>query len=254
MLTPYNQTAVFFPVIKKLLPAYTALGYVSREMVLRSEFLIYENNYSVFYAPHNDDYNPSAEIIMIGITPGWSQSKLAYETVLSQLQVDPSASYETLCRQAKLSSRFAGQMRTNLIHMIDQLPLAERLSIPEVSWLFRTDCPLLHTTSLIKYPVFLHKGGSFVNYSGYSPSLLTDDYLQHFICQSLSSELAMIPHIKMIIPLGNIVERALLTLFPEYSDRVLCGLPHPSGLNAHRISAFEHQKADLIQQVRRILN
>lgn len=46
------------------------------------------------------------------------------------------------------------------------------------------------------------------------------------------------PDLKLIIPLGKTVEDTFLTLYPEYEPLVLRGLPHPSGVNAHRRQIF----------------
>ena len=49
--------------------------------ILNDRFLlIKEKNMEIYYAPHNEIINEDAKVFIIGITPGWTQTKIAYET------------------------------------------------------------------------------------------------------------------------------------------------------------------------------
>ena len=246
MLTPVNHIDEFLPVIKSsFLSAGTSIDLTKDNLLTLNLCLTDTDRYAMYYAPHNDDMNPDAVILIIGITPGFSQTRIAYQTLLDALQQDPHASAQTLCHLAKVRSRFAGTMRRNLTDMLDQLGLPAYLSIPDSASLFNEHDRLLGTTSLLKYPVFRKHNGQLINYGGSSPSMLGDPYLTSFIRNSFTSELAAMPDLKLIIPLGKAVETAFLTIYPEYQHLVLRGLPHPSGVNAHRGQIFTENRRAL---------
>ena len=90
--------------------------------------------------------------MIVGITPGWSQTHRAYQTAISM--INKQYTDEQVCFQCKVDSRFAGTMRSNLINMLDELKLYEIYNLTSCSDLFASGCDLLHTTSLIKYPCF----------------------------------------------------------------------------------------------------
>ena len=52
-----------------------------REDILNKKFLLCkENNLEIYYAPHNEVINDKAKVFIIGITPGWTQTIIAYKT------------------------------------------------------------------------------------------------------------------------------------------------------------------------------
>lgn len=54
---------------------------IDRETVLVEDFLLYrEGRLTIYYAPF-DHINETARVILLGVTPGWTQMKLAFETV-----------------------------------------------------------------------------------------------------------------------------------------------------------------------------
>ena len=59
------------------------LNNFKKEDILNEKFLlIKEKNMEIYYAPHNEIINENAKIFIIGITPGWTQTKIAYETAV----------------------------------------------------------------------------------------------------------------------------------------------------------------------------
>ncbi|MCF0134974.1 MAG: hypothetical protein HUJ69_00960 [Lachnospiraceae bacterium] len=254
MLTPNNLIEQYLPFIRSLCNTDAYSQSTAKDTLLNRETLLFScSRYTMFYAPHNDYMEPNASIAIIGITPGWTQTQTAYETVIQLLSDNPSVSTDELTKEAKYKSRFAGSMRSNLIKMLDDLCLPDYLSIPDAGTLFRQDCRLLHTTSILKYPVFTGNSENYTNYSGSSPSILSDPYLKDFSANSLEKELAVMRDLKLIIPLGKAAETTILELMPEYSHILLRGLPHPSGLNAHRAAIFSQNKTSLESQIRHIL-
>ncbi|SBO43399.1 uracil-DNA glycosylase family protein [Cyanobium sp. NIES-981] len=193
---------------------------------------------SVMYAPF-DHINPDARIMILGITPGLQQTRIAFETAILMR----GENQQLIGMEVKRRAAFAGAMRANLISMLDELRVAPLLGIESTADLFSSRIDLLHSTSALRYPVF--KRG--VNYSGHSPKLTQHPFLVAMLDQLLAPELAAVPK-ALIVPLGKAVESALRYLVSQGQlsrERCLYGFPHPSGANAHRRCTFESQKDKL---------
>ena len=79
-------------------------------------------------------------------------------------------------KRAKQAAAFAGSMRTNLLQMLDELGVPRRLGLDSASDLFGCGWDLIHTTSILRYPVFL--GDMERNYTGHNPRLATSAFLR----------------------------------------------------------------------------
>ncbi|WP_256984747.1 MULTISPECIES: hypothetical protein [Paenibacillus] len=217
-------------------PKYTKAQLLINDLKLSSSGEI-----EIFYSPHNEYINPSAKVMLVGITPGWQQMEIAYRTAIQALKAHKS--YEQACKKAKMAARMAGSMRTNLIQMLQEIGLHDYLTVPHVQRLFGADCTLLHTTSLIRYPVFVNKQ----NYNGHQPSITKNEFLYEAIIESFLPELEQLKH-PLIIPLGKSVEAVLHQLLDEHridNGKILWGFPHPSGANGSRVTQFLHNKAGM---------
>ena len=119
------------------------LNTFEKKDILNEKFLlIKEKNMEIYYAPHNEIINDNAKIFIIGITPGWTQTKIAYETAYKLLL--NNMSIQTIKKECKKNSRFAGSMRKNLIEMLDELNLNKKLNINSCSELFDEHDIMLH--------------------------------------------------------------------------------------------------------------
>lgn len=57
------------------------LSCFEKEDILNKKFeLFHKDNMGIYYAPHNETINEKAKIFIVGITPGWTQTKIAYKT------------------------------------------------------------------------------------------------------------------------------------------------------------------------------
>ncbi|MGG4217928.1 hypothetical protein ABEW32_06835 [Paenibacillus jamilae] len=198
-------------------------------------------NVEIFYSPHNEYINSSAKVVLVGITPGWQQMEIAFRTAITSLKEQES--YEEACKKAKFAARMAGSMRDNLIYMLQEIGLHDFLKVSHVRKLFDSDCSLLHTTSLIRFPVFV----SQENYNGHQPSLINHTFLYRAVLESFLPELESLNH-PLIVPLGKSVERVLRRLLEEQKIqemKILWGFPHPSGANGHRIKQFQNSKKSM---------
>jgi hypothetical protein len=209
---------------------------LTKQDLLVDDFLIERSGHlEMYYSPHNEYVNLAAIVIIIGITPGWTQMKIAFEEARKTLgQGLPD---EEVCKLAKEAARFAGSMRTNLITMLNRLELHHFLNIPSSDDLFGAQGHLLHSTSLLPYPVFISKK----NYTGAHPNLLSSPFLRHTALSLLGEQLQGLTP-SLIIPLGKTVEEVLRVMEHEGkidARRCLWGFPHPSGVNGHRHRQFK---------------
>ncbi len=203
-----------------------------------------EHRLKVFYGPF-DSINSDAKLILLGITPGWTQMEIASRTVRNELVA--GVSWETACLKVKQTASFAGSMRNNLISMLDALNLPQFFGIQSSAELFGAARSFVHTTSAIRYPVFL----ATRNYNGTNPHADRSALLMDFARRLLVRELEQIPS-AVIVPFGNSVERVLRRLTAERlidPDRWLSGFPHPSGANGHRVRLFAENFDSLRSQL-----
>ncbi|MEK4995782.1 MULTISPECIES: uracil-DNA glycosylase family protein [Paenibacillus] len=211
---------------------------------LQVDKLLMERNGKVemYYAPHNEYINPSAKVIIIGLTPGFTQMGIAIQEAIISLEA--GLSDEEVCRTAKEAARFAGSMRNTLIHMLDTLKLHQHLNLTSCEELFQQQT-ILHTSSLLRFPVFVDKK----NYSGAQPKLLSNSFLRAQALSSLREELNILSR-ALIIPLGKTVESILQLLVSAGEldkQRCLWGFPHPSGANGHRYKQFASQQEQMVK-------
>lgn len=196
-----------------------------------------QGSLEVFYAPF-DAINPQARVLLVGITPGRTQAVNALSE--AQRQLRNGASHETALMNAKKTGAFSGAMRNNLVAMLDHVGLHRWLGLASCEQLFGSAGGLLQSASVLPFPVFV----SGENYNGqpdpWTNALLKDQVLCHFVPM-----LQAVPQ-AVVIPLGPVPTKVVDNLTRQgllKSQRVLPGLPHPSGANAERIQYFIGRKA-----------
>lgn len=217
-----------------------ALDSFEKDDILNEKFLLHrENNLEMYYAPHNEYINKQAKIFIVGICPGWTQTQIAYKTANQCLKDNiPFAEIQKQCKQ---NSRFAGSMRKNLIEMLDELSVHRYLGINCCADLFGDKDCLLHTTSVLPFPVFI-KGK---NYTGHNPDILKNQLLNSYVQKYFWPEAEMLAD-ALIIPLGKSVDDVLCDMVQKQiikSNNVLWGFPHTSGANGHRQKQFDDNRA-----------
>lgn len=231
---------------RKILKSEILMDKFSKQDLLTKKYLVEnENNIKIFYAPF-DYVNVNADIIIVGITPGWSQMEIAYKTFIKSL--NEKNGWSKSLEKVKKEASFAGSMRINLVKMLDELGINSKLKIASSSELFNKENSMLHSTSLLKYPVFVKDK----NYTGNNPSPLTSTLMWNFILKNFIPEINSFKN-KLIIPLGKSVSEALVKL---NSDKLLNknifleNFPHPSGANGHRKKQFEENKHLMRNQIK----
>lgn len=203
---------------------------------LPSELLMAEDHrLAIYYAPF-DYVNVDAKLVIVGITPGLQQARLA----LSSMRVDllKGVSVENSLRNAKLHASFGGAMRTNLVNLMDYLDINGLLDIATTASLFTTASSLVHFTSVLRYPVFINGK----NYSG-APHPFKAPLLKN----ALSFFLSEVESLRnaLFLPVGKLPNDILTSLIKSGSipaQNVLLDVPHPSGANQERVNYFLGKK------------
>ena len=219
--------------MKEILKQIRSLKNINKTTITNKNFLIKrENNIKIYYAPF-DYINSKAKIMIVGITPGLQQMIQSFEAVNNG---------RTL-KEVKDLSSFKGSMRTTLIKYLDALKINKKLRIKSCESLFNINSRYLHSTSLIKYPVF-DKGK---NYSG--SGLLKKKILLDFLETHFVKELKKLDK-TIIVPLGNTVSSTIDYLNNEFKLNLKCflkGFPHPSGLNVRKDIQFKENKVRMLK-------
>jgi len=217
--------------MKNLIQQIKLLETINQKNVKDKKFLLEkEKNIEIYYAPF-DYINSKAKIVIVGITPGLQQMLQSYEVI------NQGKSF----KEVKDLSSFKGSMRTGLIKYLDELKINDILKIKSCESLFNKNSKYLHTTSLVKYPVF-DKGK---NYSG--ANILKKKILLDFIEKNFLEELKTLKK-SIIIPLGNTVSSTIEYLNNKYNLKLACflkGFPHPSGANARKNIQFKENKRNM---------
>jgi len=193
---------------------------------------------SVYYSPF-DWINPSARLVIVGITPGRQQAENALrEARRALLAGDPA---DMVLQRAKNTAAFSGALRNNLVGLLDHIGLQRWLGVGSCEALFGASAHLVQSTSMLQFPVFVDDGK---NYSG-SPAPTDHPLLRGMLLEHFG---ASVKHLRsaVFLPLGPVVTDALAWLASQGvldPSRVLSGLPHPSGANAERIAYFLGRKS-----------
>ena len=219
--------------MSKFLNQIRSLKKINKSTITNKNFLIKrEDNIEIYYAPF-DYINSKAKIMIVGITPGLQQMLQSFEAVNEGRSL----------KEVKDLSSFKGSMRTTLIKYLDELNINKKLRIKSCESLFNINSKYLHSTSLIKYPVF-DKGK---NYSG--SGLLKKKILLDFLEAHFVKELKKLDK-TIIVPLGNTVSSTIDYLNNEFKLNLKCflkGFPHPSGLNVRKDIQFKENKTRMLK-------
>lgn len=227
-----SRFAHFAPAIQAL-----ALDRIDQPSEIPASFqLCQDGPLTSHYIPF-DYVNPSARLVLVGITPGFTQWKNAMREAQRQLAAGTSLNAAHLA--AKRTGAFSGAMRPNLIALLDHIGLHRWLGLASCDALFGAASHLVQTTSILRHPVFVDGQ----NYNG-TPSMVRLPFLREQIEAHFAEEARTLDN-AVFVPLGPKVSEGLDWLAKRGvipADRILHGLPHPSGANAERIAYFLGRK------------
>lgn len=187
----------------------------------------------MLYAPF-DHVNLSAEIAIVGMTPGAHQAQQAL--LAAQKALREGRSSDQAIRIAKVHASFSGEpMRTNLVRMMDLVGVADLLRVKTTRSLWEADGNRVQFTSALRYPVFVNGR----NWSG-TPDMVRTAMLRRSLLEWTGAELATLKDC-LIVPLGPKVAAAMRYLAAQGfidAKRIVDGMPHPSGANQERVATF----------------
>lgn len=205
----------------------------ARDLSLGGRLLLAEEGpLTVTYAPF-DYIERGARLVIVGITPGAQQARNGLLEARRLLRA--GASREDAMAGAKVYASFSGPMRANLVAMLDHIGLHQWLGVDTTARVWSSRSDLVHFTSALRYPVFVARR----NYSG-APPMTTTAILRNLLALHLADEASRLAD-AVWVPLGPKATDGILWLCDQGllpPERVLAGLPHPSGANNERIAYF----------------
>lgn len=231
----------FLPVVRSLPARIELTGEVAEALTLDQEGPI-----RVVWVPF--EYVPPRPVLaLVGITPGRYQGEQALTAFREGLRLNLSIG--DALRYVEATASFSGPMRANLVAMLDHIGVHDALRIASCAALFGSVEEPVHFTSAMRYPVFVNG----INYSG-SPDIIRTGILRRWVETTLAEEARLLPNV-LWVPLGPRPAMALHRLAAQGlidRNRILDGLPHPSGANAERIAFFLGRKSrDALSRVTR---
>ena len=192
--------------------------------------------YSSHYIPF-ESVNRAARVVVVGISPGFVQWKIAMRE--AQRRMAAGDAVDEVLRAARQTGAFSGAIRPNFVALLDAIRVNDWLGIESCATLFGSDAPLVHIGAILRHPVFVDGK----NYSG-TPAMPRHAFLREQVMRYFAHEAALLPD-ALYIPMGASVSEGLDWLASQgivRADRILHGLPHPSGANAERVAYFLGRK------------
>ena len=224
------------PLLRNLGESELRLEVDAPDRLLMDTALVGRRRIEIAYTPF-DYVNPSARVVIVGITPGRHQMRNAVLEASRRLKAGSAP--DAALAAAKKHAAFSGPLRNNLVALLDFIGVNALFGIRSTSQLWDDRYDLVQFASAIRYATFVD--GS--NYSG-SPSMMKTDILRRIWSEVLVDELRRIDR-GLVVPLGPKVTEVVVEAAARAGvarTQILTGLPHPSGANAERIAYFLGRK------------
>jgi hypothetical protein len=193
-----------------------------------------EGKFSLRYIPF-EHVARQAKIVIVGITPGTTQLKEAYDAFRSRAMA--GCSDEEARAAAKQKGAFAGSMRTNLVRMLGHFGIHHRLGIASAADLWGCAAAMLHSTSVVPHAAF-EKGKMF---NGSFRVIMASTLLRKSFEKDFILSLELLPDDAYFIGLGPTPLDALshcADVRVIERGRILGMLPHPSGSSGSQVPYF----------------
>ncbi|MDP9375500.1 MAG: hypothetical protein M3Q65_24260 [Chloroflexota bacterium] len=243
---PATGSCTLFERFAARIAALPARERLTKDDLLVPDFLLRrEGRLAVYYAPF-DYVEDRARVALVGITPGFRQMEIAHREARRALLADQVSPTE-VCARVKYEASFAGPIRKNLVAMLDGIGLPAALGIASSWALYGERRDLLHTSAVVRYPVFVDGA----DWTGHTPPVRSSPILREYARGLLLEELRLTAH-ALIVTLGKCASDAVQALLDDDAldpARCLIGLPHPSGANGHRKAQYERAREGLSVQV-----
>ncbi|QPK62568.1 hypothetical protein IVG45_17190 [Methylomonas sp. LL1] len=201
-----------------------------------------EGKYSLRYIPF-EYVNKDARLVIVGITPGNTQLEIAYQTAQSRLRTGKDKTNTLI--EIKKNGAFGGDMRKNLVKMLNHFKLDRILGIHDINELWNSQAHLLHSTSVVPHAAYEVKKGQDAMFNGsfgevMKSPLLKDCFLKCFIpsIQEMNPE-------ALYIGLGVCPTDALNWCVEQgyiRAEQMLGSLSHPSSNGGNSVPYFLREK------------
>jgi hypothetical protein len=219
------------------IPRLIADGYILKDAFFSP---VIADRFATFFAPF-DSVNDSADVVLIGITPGKRQAIDALLTLRSALKNGKPVA--DAAARAKQVASFNGEMRDVAAVLMDYFRLNDVFGVEKSAMLFDKMAHRTHNTSVLRYSVLewktVNKKGSktsgWFNYGG-DDKIFKRPFMRKMIEEKLVPELQLFPN-AWLVPFGPTPAFVLDELVRKGvigGDRVLAGLNHPSGSQWNR--------------------
>jgi hypothetical protein len=231
-----NLFSRFAPLLRDMTEAELAAEIERPQRLLLGGAMAGRKRIEIAYAPF-DHVNIDARIVVVGLTPGRQQMRNALMEARRCLRAGRTEA--DALAAAKVFASFSGPMRANLVAMLDGIGVNRLLGLQSIASLWDADARLAHFTSALRYPVFVDGK----NYSG-APSMVSTPLLREQLMTRFAAEATTLRQ-AIFVPLGPKVGAAVEFAAGKARldhNRVLAGVPHPSGANAERIAFFLGRK------------
>lgn len=193
----------------------------------------------VFYVPF-ESVNADARLVLVGITPGPEQVRLAYKS--AQALITEGKSDKAVLAEAKAANTFGGRsMRPNLLRLLRAFRFEALLGLSDAEELWGARADLLHATSVVPHAAF-RKGKMF---AGSFEEVLSSSPLRKCFEEDFVSSLKGLAKDAMFVALGPTPLVALDWSVREgyiQADQVLGAFPHPSSSSGSQVAVYLGEK------------
>ena len=180
----------------------------------------------IVFEPTGFNYvNPKAEVVIVGITPGNSQ-------------LDGSREDKTP-REIKRKFAFAGNMRPNLVNMLDYIGVNKLLSIETCKSLWEDDFDRVEMTSLLKEATYVLKKDGTKDMFRHTEKIAKSEKLTRMLEEGFVKDCNSYNNAVLFVACGPGVYDVLKRLQEEKKIKGhVVGIAHPSGANTGRIQCY----------------
>lgn len=171
-----------------------------------------------------DYVNHDAEVVIVGITPGNNQLMGSREG--------------KSLKEIKRENAFGGNMRPNLIRMLDYVGVNRLLDIDSCCSLWEGDFDRVEMTSLLKDAVFELKNGEKAMFKDVR-KIERSEILSDLLVRGFIADCSKYKKARLFVGLGpGVYDMLMLLKRKSYVKAPVIGMAHPSGANTGRIGCY----------------
>ncbi len=185
--------------------------------------------YLLQYIPF-EHVNTGAKLVIVGITPGSNQLKLAYNVAQELLQAG-RAEYEVLAEIKKAGAFGGSAMRPNLLKMLRHFRFEKILGIEDMETLWTKDAGLLHSTSVVPHAAFKITKSENKMFADNFEEVMKSDLLRECFVDCFVPSIREMNQNAFYVGLGQCPQAALQWCVEEgylRQEQVLGAFCHPS--------------------------